>query len=131
MLPPFRQLVREFTEDDLLEIWSRTFDVGGEHHSQIVRDDGAVHEIALRIQEAPLESPPSRIVAQAIHDIISWHPFMDCNHRTAASVAAILLRAAGQKRVEDPVGWATFLREVDHFDLSVDQVEAGVRRFFS
>ena len=129
--PPFSILVREFSRADLVRIWERTFDVGGVHHTRRIRDEGAVAEIAARVREASPNEPPSWVVARAIHDIVTWHPFWDCNHRTAAALAAVFLRSAGYESVRDRQGWLEFLRSIDRDGRSVSDVQRAIDRFFT
>jgi hypothetical protein len=52
----------------LLRVWGRTFDVGGEHHSRIVRDEGTVDHIASIVEEADRTGRLNlTVVARVVH----------------------------------------------------------------
>jgi hypothetical protein len=116
----------------LIETWRRSFDLGGPHHSKEVREWGTVDHIASIVVRALASGEPSRSVgARVLYLIVNAHPFWDCNHRTGtAFLGAVMTRAGYSLRIPDEEA-AAFVRRIDADGLSLEEVEAWVRRVFA
>ncbi len=69
-------------------------------------------------------------VAQVVHLIVCGHPFMDCNHRTAAAYLLLTQRLGKRPTVSD-AEIAAFLRRMDWDQLPLGTVETWVRSSFT
>jgi len=112
--------------------WRRAFDVGGPHWSRTIRDEGTLDHVAARIaEEIRVNTRPSLVAGRALYRIVAFHPFGDCNHRTGWAVCNLLMLQAGGRLVASTDAVVRFVKSIDQFGRSEDDVVTWVREAFS
>lgn len=103
-------------------------DYGGSHG---VRDEGRVHSATNAPKKAVfgIEQYPDLITKAALYlrNIVSDHPFVDGNKRTAITVSGIFLQRNGYKVHTDPKELEDFviLIATEHYDI--DKIVAWLK----
>jgi len=115
----------------ILDEWSRAFDLGGPHWDRNVRDEGTLDHIATAIAEGiDANHAPPRVAGRALFRMVAFHPFGDCNHRTAWFVCRTLMVKAGARPEVPPNLVAEFVRSIDKLGRSEEEVVDWVRHVF-
>jgi len=119
-------------DDQLIKaLWRLTFDVGGEHYSRQIRDEGTIDWVADGIRRAGIEGRSvADVAALGLYRIVREHPFVDCNHRTGWLLCRTLMLSVGFETAVPRTDVIEFVRSIDAKELSLDAVEEWVRRSF-
>lgn len=112
-------------------LWHLTFDVGGEHTSKSVRDEGTIEWVVDGIRRAGSEGRPVwDLAGVALHRVVREHPFMDCNHRTGWLLCRTLMTAAGYDIAISRDDVVSFVKSIDAIGLNEEEVREWVRSSF-
>jgi death-on-curing family protein len=131
ILSTFSDLIRYFDPDLIIALWSRTFTEYGPHHSQVIRDEGAIHWVSESIKRAGTDHKSApEIAACGLHRLVTGHAFVDCNHRTGWLVCQTLMELAGYDLVKPTPEVVDFVKSIDRENKSEEEVASWVGKSF-
>lgn len=126
---PDHSKVLALPRDVLLNLWQKTFDVGGPHYAKTVRDMGTVDFASFKLEMLRDQGADAVDIAGRIgHFIVKEHPFADCNHRTGWAVVRYLLCQGGYEVDHIPLEEIRVkVKSIDQHDLSEEDFVEWLR----
>ena len=128
---PLRYMLANMDESFLENMWKKTWDVGGPHFPKTVRDPGTVHWITENMRRnASSGMALPELCGRALHQIVTEHPFMDCNHRTGWFFCETTLRSVGYSLIAGQQDVVRFVKAIDSQHYTVGDVVLWIEGAF-
>lgn len=122
----------EFYRRFIIDEWRMTENLGAPHHSRSIRDGALVDFIASRMADGIARgTDPPTVAGTALWQIVSPHPFSDCNHRSGYLVCRVLMEQAGWRLNVTYASVVTFVRAIDRLGFTRNRVVQWVRDSFT
>ncbi len=122
-------VLRQLTAENLVQIWERTWGVGGPHNKGPVNRE-LLAELAASLSTTPSDADPAVPAGHALHFLVYRRPFWDCNQRTGWSVCATVMTAVGYAQAISDEAVNDLVLKVENGELTEAETVDAVRKAF-